>query len=174
MGPSARFGAGPPFPVLFVQLEPNAAAALLALAAYLLAVVITGVLNAHQKSREGTFKIRKAQTLPTLCMRCGAPGALIREHLFHWYSPILYFALLVFFSWPLPYFLFVLCDKRRRVAVPLCEAHQSHWATRRWTTGAFRSVAVDGNDCTLTMLSRALPAMADNCECGSAANQNPC
>src|SRR5207245_2079627 len=78
-------------------------------------------------------KIRKAQTLPTLCMRCGAPGALIREHLFHWYSPILYFALLVFFSWPLPYFLFVLCDKRRRVAVPLCEAHQSHWATRSWT-----------------------------------------
>ncbi len=65
---------------------------------------------------------------PPVCMRCGEPSAVCKDHRFQWVPPWSY-ALLVFGVIPYAIVAAVLM-KRMTVSVPLCERHKWHWGGR--------------------------------------------
>jgi hypothetical protein len=67
--------------------------------------------------------------MPDVCMRCGAPAAVRKDKTFSWYPGWVYVLLLV----NLIVFAIVamVLTKKKRVEVPLCEAHRNHWLWRQ-------------------------------------------
>jgi hypothetical protein len=77
------------------------------------------------------FEDLDADALPDMCMRCAAPAAVRKVRAFAWQPQ--WIAILIL-AGLLPYIVVALIlTKRRRVAVPLCERHQGHFAWRLWT-----------------------------------------
>lgn len=74
--------------------------------------------------RLGRYEVEKSQ-LPPVCMRCGAPAALVKNKNFRWYPSWVNVLILVGL---LPYIIVAaILTKRMTVRAPLCAAHSSHW-----------------------------------------------
>src|SRR5258708_4549686 len=77
------------------------------------------------------FEDLDADALPDTCMCCGAPAAVRKERTFAWQPP---WIVVLVLAGLLPYIIVsLILTRRKRVAVPLCERHQGHWAWRLWT-----------------------------------------
>jgi hypothetical protein len=69
------------------------------------------------------------EELPDVCMKCGAPAEVHKDHLFRWHPGWVFFLILVHI---LVYAVVALAlTKKRRVRVPLCHAHRHHWVVRQ-------------------------------------------
>jgi hypothetical protein len=65
---------------------------------------------------------------PPVCIRCGAPSVVCKDHRFQWSPPWVYILL---FLGVLPYAIAASATmKRMTVPVPLCERHKWHWGGR--------------------------------------------
>lgn len=85
-------------------------------------------------ARDDMAKIRlyrdevRADTLPPVCMRCGAAATVYRGKNFSWNPTWVWFLLLVGL---LPFLIVALVTSRRmRVNAPLCDLHRNHWLNR--------------------------------------------
>jgi len=77
----------------------------------------------------GRYEATQGQ-LPRVCVRCGAPAALVKAKNFSWHPGWVLALILVGL---LPYVIVALAlTKRMRVRVPLCQQHRYHWASRTW------------------------------------------
>jgi hypothetical protein len=69
------------------------------------------------------------EELPDVCMKCGAPADVHKNHLFRWHPGWVFVLILVHI---LVYVIVALAlTKKRRVRVPLCHAHRHHWVWRQ-------------------------------------------
>lgn len=69
------------------------------------------------------------EELPDVCMKCGAPAEVHKDHLFRWHPGWVFVLILVHI---LVYAIVALAlTKKRRVRVPLCRAHRHHWLWRQ-------------------------------------------
>ncbi len=69
------------------------------------------------------------EELPDVCMKCGAPAEVHKNHLFRWHPGWVFVLILVHI---LVYAIVALAlTKKRRVRVPLCRAHRHHWLWRQ-------------------------------------------
>jgi hypothetical protein len=65
---------------------------------------------------------------PSVCIRCGAPSVVCKDHRFQWSPPWVYILLLL---GVLPYAIAASATmKRMTVSVPLCDRHKWHWGGR--------------------------------------------
>ena len=65
---------------------------------------------------------------PPVCIRCGAPSVVCKDHRFQWSPPWVYVLLLL---GVIPYAIAAWATmKRMTVPVPLCERHKWHWGGR--------------------------------------------
>jgi hypothetical protein len=71
----------------------------------------------------------EVEELPDVCMKCGAPSAVLKRKQFAWYPPwvgVLLLAGLIPFA-----IVAMILTKRCRVEVPLCDRHKNHWLMRQ-------------------------------------------
>jgi hypothetical protein len=69
------------------------------------------------------------EELPDVCMKCGAPAEVYKDHQFRWHPGWVFFLILVHL---LVYAVVAFAlTKKRRVRVPLCHAHRHHWVARQ-------------------------------------------
>jgi hypothetical protein len=70
------------------------------------------------------------------CLWCGAPSTLVKNHKFswqpQWVSSLIILGLL--FCMPLALVFILIGTKRKRLSVPLCDAHRNHWLWRQLLT----------------------------------------
>jgi hypothetical protein len=68
------------------------------------------------------------------CMWCGEPSTVVKNHKFAWQPQwVSSLALLgALFCIPLAAVVIITGTKRRRLGVPLCDAHKNHWLWRQW------------------------------------------
>jgi hypothetical protein len=67
-------------------------------------------------------------TLPDVCMKCGATATVRKSKMFSWHPPWVFVLLLIGL---LPFIIVALImTKRKTVEVPFCEAHKNHWLWR--------------------------------------------
>jgi hypothetical protein len=78
---------------------------------------------------------RHGETLPDVCVRCGHPATARKAKTFNWFSPWVYFTLLLLIVPLIGVIAFLLtatiATKRMGVTLPLCREHLHHW---RWRT----------------------------------------
>jgi hypothetical protein len=66
--------------------------------------------------------------IPELCMRCGEPATTHKNRTFSWCPP---WVIVTIIAGLLPYVIVsMIVTKRKRVSVPLCDAHKHHWLSR--------------------------------------------
>ncbi|HEX5272029.1 MAG TPA: hypothetical protein VFW33_16145, partial [Gemmataceae bacterium] len=65
---------------------------------------------------------------PRVCMRCGAPSVVCKDHRFQWVPPWTYILLFVAL---IPFAIVAgALQKRMTMPVPLCARHKWHWGGR--------------------------------------------
>lgn len=89
--------------------------------------------------REGELLVVPAgSSLPSNCVKCGAPTSDKLTKTFHWHSPWLY---VLIFAGVIFYFIVALVVRKKvKLEVPLCGAHLT-WRTRMNITGAALLIA---------------------------------
>jgi NADH:ubiquinone oxidoreductase subunit 6 (subunit J) len=67
--------------------------------------------------------------LPDVCMKCGAPATVWKPRSFAWHPPWIFVLIL---AGLLVYVIVALVlTKRKRLDIPLCDAHKAHWLWRQ-------------------------------------------
>ena len=79
-----------------------------------------------------TIHLRDYETeerlLPEVCMCCGEPATVHRDRNFSWYPS--WVIVIILLSLLIGLIVALVLTKRRRVFVPLCDWHKSHWSKR--------------------------------------------
>src|SRR3954465_15769001 len=99
---------------------------------------------------------REDAPLPGVCMRGGFPATIYKHKTFSWFPSWIYVLLLLGL---LPFAVVALVlTRRKRLAVPLCDAHRHHWLWPQLLLfGSFAALLILGFGALLLMEEEAGP-----------------